>query len=58
MNSFRHQSRAPPVVVEVQQTNVGRRASDPIENRLVIVNPVLSQMSVEPDQRDRISELL
>ena len=52
MNPFGDQRGAPSVVVEVQQANVGCGASDPIENRLVIVNPVLRQMPVEPDQRD------
>jgi hypothetical protein len=56
MNSFRDQRCAPSVAVEVQQANVGRGGSDPIENRFVIVNPILSQMPVELDQRNRISE--
>jgi hypothetical protein len=49
MNSFRDQSGAPSIMVEIQQTNIRRRASDPIENRIVIVNPILSQMPVEPE---------
>ena len=49
MNSFGDQRGAASVVVEVQQANVGRRASDPVENRLMIVNPILCQMPVEPD---------
>jgi hypothetical protein len=58
MNSFRDQRGAPAVLVEIQQANVGRGGSDPVENRFVIVNPILSQMPVEPDQRGRISEQL
>ena len=45
-------SRATLVVIEVQQANVGCGTSNPIEDGLVIVNPVLRQMPVEPDQRD------
>jgi hypothetical protein len=49
MNSFGDQCGAAPVAVKVQQANVGRWVSDPIENRLMIVNPILGQMPVQPD---------
>jgi hypothetical protein len=58
MNSFGDQRGAPPVEVKIQQANIGRGRPDPVENRLVIVNPIFSQMPVEPNQRGRVSEPL
>ena len=58
VNSFGDQSGAPAVEIEIQQANIGRRRSDPLEHRLMIVYPVLSQMPVEPDQRGGVSEQL
>jgi hypothetical protein len=58
VNPLGNQRSAPAVEVKIQQANIGRGASDPVENRFVIVNPVFSKMPVEPDQRGRISEQL
>ena len=52
MNSFGDQRGAATVEVEIQQANVGRRGSDPVENRVMIINPILRQMPLEPDQRE------
>ena len=58
VDSFGDQRGAATVEVEIQQAYVGRRGSDPVENRIMIVNPILRQMPLKPDQGSGVCEQL
>ena len=57
MDSLGRHRGAPAVLVEIDQTNVGRRISDPLENRVLAFQGVIVQLRPEVKPGNRLDEL-
>ena len=51
VNPFRHHGCAAAVAIEVQKADVGRRISNPFQHGFVIVQSIVAQMLLQPNNR-------